>query len=271
MPGETHRRGPEFVLVSGGAGGMGSATARRFVEDGAKVAITDIDADRLKTVGDEIGALALPADGTKRDELAQVVRQTIDEFGGLDTLVTTQGVFSTGAAGKKGDDAWSRALDVNLTGCYFLATEAIPHLIERKGSIVAIASTAGLFAGPPGTVGYTAAKAGLVNLIRWLAREYGPRGLRANTVCPGWVRTTLGEGAIVFLAKRENITLEEAYLLTTAHTPLRRPAEPEEIASVCAFLASADASMVSGQAIAVDGGGSAVDLPTAVFDPPITG
>ena len=268
MAGETRRSTPEFVLVSGGAGGMGSATARRFAEDGAKVAITDIDADRLKAMADEIGALALPADGTNCDELAAVVERTVAEFGGLDTLVATQGVFSTGPAGRRGDDAWFRALDVNLTGCYFLATEAVRHLAERKGSIVMIASTVGLFGGPLGAVGYTASKSGLVGLVRWLAREYGPRGVRANAVCPGWVRTALGGGAMAFLAEREGITPDEAYRLTTAHTPLRRPAEPAEIASVCAFLASGDASMVTGQALAVDGGGSAVDLATAAFDPP---
>jgi meso-butanediol dehydrogenase / (S,S)-butanediol dehydrogenase / diacetyl reductase len=268
MTAEKRRRSPEFVLVSGGAGGMGSATARRFVEDGAKVAVTDIDAERLEATANEIGALALPAKGTERDPLADVVERTVREFGGLDTVIATQGSFSTGAAGRKGDKAWYRAVDINLTGCYLLATEALPHLVERRGSIVMIASTAGLFGGPDGTVGYTAAKSGLVGLVRWIARNYGPMGVRANAICPGWVRTSLAGGAMDFLAEREGVTLDEAYQLATAHTPLRRAAEPEEIASVCAFLASGDASMVTGHALVVDGGGSAVDLATAAFDAP---
>jgi NAD(P)-dependent dehydrogenase (short-subunit alcohol dehydrogenase family) len=135
---------------------------------------------------------------------------------------------------------------------------------------VLFASTAGLIAGPPGTVGYTAAKAAIIGITRWLARDYGPRGVRVNAVCPGWVRTPLGEGAMAYLAQREGITLDEAYALTAKHVPLRRAAEPEEIASVCAFLASADASMVTGHVLVADGGGAAVDSSTVIFDEPPT-
>src|SRR3954464_15266160 len=138
MPDDSRGRPPRYVLISGGAGGVGSATARRFIAGGAKVAITDIDAVGLNAVADEIGALALPANGTDRDELAEVVEMTISEFGALDSLIATQGTFSTGPTGRRGDDAWFRALDVNLTGCYFLISEALPHLIRRNGSIVVI-------------------------------------------------------------------------------------------------------------------------------------
>ena len=116
-------------------------------------------------------------------------------------------------------------------------------------------------------VGYTAAKAAIIG-TRWLARDYGPKGVRVNAVCPGWVRTPLGEGAMIYLAEREGITVDEAYALTTQHVPLRRPAEPEEIAGVCAFLASGDASMVTGHVLVADGGGAVVDSSTIVFDTP---
>jgi meso-butanediol dehydrogenase / (S,S)-butanediol dehydrogenase / diacetyl reductase len=268
---ESERKNPEFVLVSGAAGGVGSAAARRFAAEGARVAITDINADQLKVVAKEIGALALPADGTNRDELADVVSRTIEEFGALDTVIAAQGAAISGPANRRGDKAFFTALDVNLHGAYFLTTEAVPHLVEREGSVVMIASSAGLFAGPPGTVGYTVAKSGIIGLVRWLARDLGPRGVRVNGVCPGWVRTALGGGAMEYLAKHDDISIEEAYRRTTQHTPLRRPAEPSEIASVCSFLASSDASMVTGHALMVDGGGSAVDLPTAIFDINATG
>jgi NAD(P)-dependent dehydrogenase (short-subunit alcohol dehydrogenase family) len=265
---QAQRKRPQFVLVSGAAGGVGSATARRFREDGAEVAITDIDEDGLRRIVDEIDALAVPADGTKRDALKEAVERTVAQFGALDTLIAAQGATSSGIASPKGDGAWFRALDVNLTGAFFLASEALPHLVRRRGSIVMISSTAGIFAGPPGTVGYTAAKSGVIGLVRWLARDFGPRGVRVNAICPGWVRTALADDAMAYLARRDGITPEEAYRVAASHVPLRRAADPDEIASVCAFLASADASMVTGHALVVDGGSSVVDPTTIVLDPP---
>jgi NAD(P)-dependent dehydrogenase (short-subunit alcohol dehydrogenase family) len=262
------RKKPELALVTGAAGGVGSAVVRRLVEDGAKVAATDIDADRLKALADETGAVALPADGTDRDAVREVIAQTVAELGGLDTVIATQGAAIAGTASPKHVDAYHRALDVNLHGSYYLAGEALPHLVKSQGSIVFFASTAGLIAGPPGTVGYTAAKAAIIGVTRWLARDYGPRGVRVNAVCPGWVRTPLGEGAMAYLSRRDGITLDEAYERTAQHVPLRRVAEPEEIAAVCAFLASGDASMVTGHVLVADGGGAAVDASTVVFDEP---
>ncbi|MBI2802476.1 MAG: SDR family oxidoreductase [Gammaproteobacteria bacterium] len=261
------RRMPEFVLVSGAAGGIGSATARRFAAEGARVAVTDVNADGLAELARDIGALVLPADGTVRAALAQVVRQAVEAFGGLDTVIATQGATCAGTVTAKGDPAWAQALDVNLTGPYFQVSEALPHLVVRKGSAVLIASTAGLFAGPVGSVGYTAAKSGVVGLARWLARDFGPRGVRVNAVCPGWVKTALADSGMAYLAKRDDITVDEAYARSTRHIPLRRVAQPAEIAAVCAFLASSDASMVTGHAMVVDGGGCAVDLATIALDP----
>jgi NAD(P)-dependent dehydrogenase (short-subunit alcohol dehydrogenase family) len=260
------RRHPELALVTGAAGGVGSATVRRLVADGAKVAATDIDADRLAALADETGAHALPADGTDRDAIRSLVASAVDQLGGLDTVVAAQGAAVGGTAAPRHAELYLKALDVNLHGTYFLAGEVLPHLVERRGSLVLLASTAGLIAGPPGTVGYTAAKSAIIGITKWLARDYGPRGVRVNAVCPGWIRTSLGEGAMAYLSQREGITLEEAYALTAAHVPLRRVAEPEEIASCCAFLASGDASVVTGHVLVADGGGAAVDASTVVFD-----
>lgn len=260
---------PEFVLISGAAGGVGSATARRFAADGAKVAITDINEKRLKELADEIGAVALPADGTQRDAVGEVVKEAVAVLGGLDAVIAAQGAAISGNVSAKGDPAWFKAFDVNLHGSYYLAGEVLPHLVASHGSIVMISSTAGLLSGPAGTAGYSAAKAGVVGLVRWLAREFGPRGVRVNGVVPGWVRTPLGEGAMSFLAQRENISLDEAYELAASYVPLRRVAEPSEIAAVCAFLASPDASIVTGHILVADGGGMVVDPATALFDKPL--
>ncbi len=257
---------PDVVLVSGAAGGIGSATARRFAAEGCRVAITDVNAPGLDALAKDIGALALPADGTSREALREVVARTVAEFGGLDTVIGTQGAASPGPSNAKGDKAWGMALDINLCGPYFLLSEATPHLAARKGSAVLIASTAGIFAGPLGSAGYTAAKHGIVGLARWFARELGPKGVRVNALCPGWVKTQLADDVIKFLAKRDGISEQEAYHRSTRHIPMRRISQPHEIASVCAFLSSSDASMVTGHVMVVDGGGAAVDVATIELD-----
>jgi meso-butanediol dehydrogenase / (S,S)-butanediol dehydrogenase / diacetyl reductase len=168
----------------------------------------------------------VPADGTKRETLKKVVERTVAEFGALDTLIAAQGATSSGIASRKGDGAWFRALDVNLTGAFFLASEALPHLVERRGSIVMISSTAGMFAGPPGTVGYTAAKSGVIGLVRWLARDFGPRGVRVNAICPGWVRTALADDAMAYLAKRDGLGVMAWLLSWLVCEPPGLPSHP---------------------------------------------
>jgi NAD(P)-dependent dehydrogenase (short-subunit alcohol dehydrogenase family) len=259
---------PKRVLITGSAGGLGSALTRRFVDDGARVALTDIDSDAVTAAAADVDGVALPADGTQRDALREVVARAVDAFGGLDAVVGAQGAQLPSTANPKTHDGWVRSIDINLNGAFYLAAEAIPHLVESRGSLVLLSSSAGIFAGPPGTAGYTAAKTGLIGLVRWLAREYGPRGVRVNAVSPGWIRTSLGEGAMKYLAERDNLTVQGAYDAATAHVPLRRAAEPAEIAAVCAFLTSSDASMVTGHTLLADGGAAVADPSTQIFDAP---
>ena len=129
-----------------------------------------------------------------------------------------------------------------------------------------ISSIAGLAAAPE-SVGYVTAKHGLIGLARSMARDFGPSGVRVNTVCPGWVRTPMADQEMDQLAVLHGLAgREAAYALATSQVPLRKPAEPEEVAAVVAFLASAQASAVTGAVITADGGATAVDLPTTGFD-----
>jgi meso-butanediol dehydrogenase / (S,S)-butanediol dehydrogenase / diacetyl reductase len=150
----------------------------------------------------------------------------------------------------------------DLTGAFLMARAALPALIERSGSVVNVSSVNGHLAGP-GWAAYCTSKAGLIMLTRSLANDYGPRGVRANAVCPGWVRTPMGDSDMDEVAQVRGVDREGAYRLTHADNPLRRPAEPEEVASVVSFLAGPDAAYVTGVALDVDGGTSVVDPSSA--------
>jgi len=178
-------------------------------------------------------------------------RRAVDQAGPLDILVHNAGVGGTG---------WDDVLAVNLTAAYHLCELAEPGLIAQRGAVVTIGSNSAFVAGER-DADYNAAKAGLVMLTRSLAVRLGPYGVRANPVCPGWVRTPMGDADMRQLSS----DVEEAYRLVSRYVPLRRAAEPNEIASVVCFLASEDASYVTGAAVMVDGGSTAVDVTSVDF------
>jgi len=156
---------------------------------------------------------------------------------------------------------------VNLTGPLVLVRAALPALQERgAGAIVLVSSVNGL-ASARSSVAYDTSKAGLIGLTRSLAVDYGPEGIRANAVCPGWVVTPMGDEDMDGLAAASGITREEAYRRATAPVPLRRPATAEEIAACCLFLASDEASIVTGTTLVADGGGLAVEPASTAFGP----
>jgi NAD(P)-dependent dehydrogenase (short-subunit alcohol dehydrogenase family) len=188
----------------------------------------------------------------------------VDKFGGLDVLIANAGGHGLGAATQTDDEEWARARQANLDTSFVAAREALPALIQRRGAIVFVASIAALAAGPD-VCGYTTFKHALIGLTRSLARDYGPQGVRVNAVCPGWVRTPMADEEMKPLMQSRGITLDDAYACVTAEVPLRRPATSDEIASVCRFLASEEASIITGAAIVADGGSTVVDVPTLAF------
>jgi meso-butanediol dehydrogenase/(S,S)-butanediol dehydrogenase/diacetyl reductase len=250
----------KVAIVSGGGTGIGAATARVFAHEGAKVVVTGRRAEPLETVAAEIGGRAVAGDTADAHHLAEAVQVARVAFGGLVVVVANAGLGFGGAVADVDDERWERTLGVNITGAFRLVRAALPSLLERgKGSIVLVSSTSGLVGGPEGAA-YQTSKTAMIGLARSIAVDYGPKGIRANALCPGWVVTPMGDRSMEGLMERLGVSLEEAYRLATRHIPLRRPATADEMAACCLFLSSDESSMVTGTTLVADGGGLAVDV-----------
>ncbi len=227
------------ALVTGGGGGIGAAIARRLLAEGAHVTVMGRSEGPLREVSEHVVV------GDVRDAADRF--RAIEQAGPLDLLVNN--------AATVGGESFAETIATNLTAPQQLIEIARAGLVERRGSIVNIASTAALYAGAT-AADYNASKAGLVMLTRSLAVELGPLGVRANAVCPGWVRTPAGERTMRALGP----DTEAAWALASRNTPLRRPGTADEIAAAVAFLGSGDASFITGAVLMADGGSSAVDV-----------
>jgi NAD(P)-dependent dehydrogenase (short-subunit alcohol dehydrogenase family) len=231
------------ALVTGGGTGIGAAIVRRFAAEGATVWAMGRRREALEASGGR------PIAGDIADAADR--RRALDETGPLDVLVNNAGL---------GDADWDATIAVNLTAAHRLSQEAADGLAARGGAIVNVSSVAALVAGP-GEPQYAVSKAALVMLTKSLAVTLGPRGVRANAICPGWVRTPMADVEMGALGA----DTEAAYREVTRHVPLGRPALPDEVAAAALFLASAEASYVSGAVLTVDGGMTAVDVGTLAF------
>ena len=256
----------KVAIVSGGGSGIGAATARRFAVEGARVVVTGRRREPLEAVAVEIGGLAVPGDVAEPDDPPNAVAAARSAFGGLDVVVANAGVGFGGTASEVDDERWSRTIDVNVTGALRLVRAALPDLISRGGgSVILVSSVAGLV-GSTDSAAYTTSKAAMIGLTRSIAVDYGPKGIRANALCPGWVATPMADEEMRELAERRGVTVDETYRLATARIPLRRAATPEEIAACCLFLASEESSFVTGSILVADGGSTAVDVGSLIWD-----
>jgi 3-oxoacyl-[acyl-carrier protein] reductase len=234
-------------LVTGAGRGIGRGIALALAGEGASVGIVARTAAQCEAVAAEIGerALALPADVTDSSACESAVRALTDRFGRLSVLVNAAGISPVRQRAEVHDvDAWRRILDTNLTGAYLMTRAAAPSLLDGGGAVVMVSSVTGAIASPR-LAGYGAAKAGLTHLTRTLAREWADRGVRVNAVSPGYVETELTAPLLAVERLRAEVL---------AATPLGRLATIDEVVAPTLFLASDDASYVTGADLLVDGG-----------------
>jgi len=238
------------VIVTGGGSGIGRATAIAFAREGASVVVADVIAeDGEETVAKITAArgtaVFIPVDVANSGSVHALVAATIERFGRLDVYFSNAGIHDAFAAcAQTTDEGWARVINVNLSGCFFGARAALPHLTATKGNLVITASAASTGAMAGGTA-YTASKHGVAGLVNQLGCEFASQGVRVNGVAPGPIRTNI---------TRDMPDLSALEASIKAATPLGRWGEPEEIAVAVLFLASDAASFITGTMLRVDGG-----------------
>lgn len=249
------------ILITGAGGAIGRATALRLAQEGASLALVDLDESGLKATVELLPSATqaniYTVDIAYQDQVKDCVEQVLNAFGKIDVLFNNAGIVCLAKPmGEQNLDDWKRVMEVNVYGAMMFMDAVAPHMIAAgSGAIVNTASVAGIRAGAGGNA-YSASKAAVINMTKTAACDFGSHGIRVNAICPGLVESNMTRRAFDY-AREKGVEHKLG-----ARCELRRYAEPAEIASVVAFLASDDASYITGQALAVDGGNSAsLNLP----------
>jgi meso-butanediol dehydrogenase/(S,S)-butanediol dehydrogenase/diacetyl reductase len=235
------------AIITGGASGIGAATARKFVAEGARIVISDVDEERGNKVAAEFAtglATFIPCDVGNMDQVSHLISKGLDRLGSIDILFNNAGIGSFSETPDLDPDEWHRVISIDLDSVFYGCRKVIPIMREQhSGSIINTASVSGLF-GDNGFAAYNAAKGAVINYTRSLAVDHGKDGIRVNALCPGLIDTP------IITAMRQFPQFEE---YTKNGIPIGRAGSPEEMANVVAFLASDEASYVSGATIVADG------------------
>lgn len=259
----------KVAIVTGGGTGIGEAVARRFVAYGARVCITGRRREMLEKVANSLpeGTVkTCPSDVSSEKDVERILETALSFESGLHILVNNAAMDQKPAGVINMDIAeWRRMLEVNLTGPFLTMKACIPHMIKAgKGSVVNISSLAGLRCNSD-MPGYCTTKGGLINLTQQAALDYGRHNVRCNVVCPGATRTAMFTGNMSQFAKMLGTDVEDIFSRFMKDVPLRRVANPDEMAGLCAYLASDDSAFLTGAVIPVDGGAAIVDVSGAVI------
>jgi len=237
------------ALVTGGAKGIGAATATLLAREGATVVVADFDEAVAQETATSIGGHAVRCDVTKREDVDAAVDAAVSHGGSLDILVTCAGIIRDNMLFKMSDEDWDAVIDTHLKGTFYAVRAAQTQMVEQKsGKMVLISSTSAL--GNRGQTNYSTAKAGLQGMTKTLAIELGPFNVNVNCVAPGFIATAMTQQT----ADRMGVPFDQFMEAVSAQVPLRRVGQPEDVAGTIGFLCSEDASYVSGQVIYVAGG-----------------
>lgn len=242
----------KVILITGAASGIGAATAKLFAERGGTLALTDRNLEKLKEVACDLSGktnpLLIVGELTSDGDIKNIICKTIENYGKLDVLVNNAGILESGSIETLDLEQFDRTMNTNVRSMYHLTALAVPHLIKSKGNIVNVGSVTGLRAFP-GVLAYCMSKAAVVQFTKCAALELGPKQVRVNSVNPGMIMTNLH--------KSGGMTEEQyaAFVKKSYEThAIGRPGQPKEIAAGIAFLASDDASFITGVALSIDGG-----------------
>jgi NAD(P)-dependent dehydrogenase (short-subunit alcohol dehydrogenase family) len=247
--GSGHRLDGKVAVVTGGCSGIGLATVRRFVEEGAKVVIGDLDDARGAELADELGLTYVHVDVTSKDEVDALFKTAKDTYGSVDIAFNNAGISppEDDSILDTDLDAWRKVQEVNLTSVYLCCKAALPYMLEQgKGSIINTASFVAVMGAATSQISYSASKGGVLSMSRELGVQFARDGVRVNALCPGPVNTPLLQE---LFAKDE-----ERAARRLVHVPMGRFGEPEEMANAVLFLASDESSFITASTFLVDGG-----------------
>jgi NAD(P)-dependent dehydrogenase (short-subunit alcohol dehydrogenase family) len=242
------------TIVTGGASGIGRATAELLAAEGARVAVADLDEAGARAVAGACGpdAIALGLDVAVAEECRRAVERAAEAFGGLDVLVNNAGIIRRADVVETTEEEWDRVMAVNVRSVFLMSRFAIPVMVAGGGGAIVNTGSGWGLKGGAKAASYCASKGAVVNLTRAMAIDHGPDGVRVNCVCPGDTDTAMLRSEAEQLGEAET-----AFLADAAARPLQRVGTPEDIARAIVYLASDDAAFVTGSVLVVDGGGLA--------------
>lgn len=242
------------ALITGGGEGIGKATALMFCREGAKVGITGRTKEKLDQVVQEASGngeiVAFPGDVSKEQDVKKTVEAFIDRFGKIDVLFNNAGILNTGTVETASEEDWKKLIDINVNGTFLVTRHVIPHMRKNGGGSVINNSSVLGFIGCPNSIAYNTSKGAIMQFTRSLAMDYAKEGIRANTVCPGFIKTKMNEDFIGNPPEAQE-KLDE---MASQIVPMGKRGVPDDIAYGLVYLASDESRYMTGASLVIDGG-----------------